>query len=331
MRFEQTNSLLDPEVARGTDFVPNVLKVLGASEDIIKNPYAVDLIERQFFKVADQAGTVMPHMFEKPTTQRISDFATAVESCPFLSSDTREIDYKNVSLKSSLGMKYGISIDKETGCVLMNMFSTAGKENNAYYSSNFYKEAIFSADGTGDVIIADRFCKITDEHKEELSCSSTYSVNKFGVTMKSEDRSFEQVDGQSVETFHCVSTRDEQYPFIEKQEISVNEISLDKFTGTRYLPINRNDLSQLGCPEYEKTEEEAAETPISFGTRAEVDEYFEANKEELADVITYRYPDPGIFATNTLREALKQGVSQLANEAGILPSPTQDVDTGIAQ
>lgn len=117
IRFDLKN-LLDPRVCRGDNFVPNILKSLGANEDVIKNPYAIEEISFIFQEIANQSGTEMPKHDEKPTKETIKAIVEAVKTNGILTSQDIVNRYDKLKAKTRKRY-YGISIDQETGEVTL--------------------------------------------------------------------------------------------------------------------------------------------------------------------------------------------------------------------
>lgn len=312
--------LLNPRVCQGDNFVPNILRTLGANEDVIKNPQAIEAIRKQFSGIANQSGLEMPNRFEQPTREQIEAIVETVKSNMVLSSDERETEYRKRSIKSPQRLYYGLTIDKETGSVTIGTFNIAGKETNAAFSSNNYKESTFAPDGKGNVISTGSYSKVTDDHTEMLSHDTRTVLNSDGVAMESESHSYEQIDGEDRINYHRIARRDDEYPFIAQEEVLVNDISLDKYTGTRYMAIEMKDLSQLGFPEYQKDEEgRTTTTPITFDDKEQISEYYQENKETIDNALMQE-PDHGLFTSKGLKQSLKVGIKELAVKAGILPN-----------
>lgn len=316
--------LLDPRVCQGDNFVPNILRTLGANEDVIKNPQAIDAIEDQFRGIAKQSGLKMPNRFEQPTREQVEAIVEAVKSNMVLSSEERNEKYRTRSLKTPFKIYNGLSIDKETGSVTIGTFTISGKEINAY--SNDYKETTFTPDGKGNVISTASYSRVSDNDIEMLSGDSRTILNSDGIAMESERKLYKQVDGEDKVKYHSIAKRDAEYPFIAQEEVLVDE--LDKYTGTRYMAINMKDLAQLDAPEYQKDENgrittkkdengRTTVTEITFDDRAQISKYYQDNKEAIDNALMQE-PDHGLFPS--LNQSLKAGIKKLAIKAGILPN-----------
>lgn len=310
--------LLDPRICQGDNFVPNILRTLGANEDICKNPKAIEAIKLQFFGITNQNGLEMPNHFEQPTREQIDAIVEAVKSSMILSKQDRDSAYRSQSLRTPLKIHYGLSIDSETGNVTIGRLRTAGSEVS--WEPNSYSETTFSADGKGNVVaMSSSQRESRDTHTEILDMDSRTVYNSDGIAMESESHSYEQVDGEDKVTYHRVAKRDAEYPFIAQEDILVNDISLDKHTGTRYMAIDMKDLSQLGYPEYQKDENGHPTQPITFDDRAQISEYYKENKETIDDVLLQE-PEYQPHRANTLEKALFAGIKKLAVKAGIIPN-----------
>ena len=172
----------------------------------------------------------------------------------------------------------------------------------------------------GNIISTNFYSRVTDDNTEMLGHDARTVFNSDGIAMESESRSYEQIEGEDKVNYHRIVRRDEEYPFIAEEEILVNDISLDKYTGTRYMAIDMKDLSQLGYPEYQKDEEGRTTTiPITFDDKKQVSEYYQENKETIDNALMQE-PDHGLFPSKGLKQSLKAGIKKLAVKAGILPN-----------
>ena len=323
--------LLDPRVCQGDNFVPNILRTLGANEDVIKNPQAIDAIEKQFRGIARQSGLKMPNRFEQPTREQVEAIVEAVKSNMVLSSEERNEKYRTRSLKTPLKVYNGLSIDKETGSVTIGKLSIAGKEMTAGMSfDNYdnYRESTFTPDGKGNVISTGSYSRVSDNNIEMLSGDSRTILNSDGIAMESERKLYKQVDGEDKVKYHSIAKRDAEYPFIAQEEVLVDDYFLDKYTGTRYMAINMKDLAQLDAPEYQKDENgRTTFTKITFDDRAQISKYYQDNKEAIDNALMQE-PDHGLFPS--LNQSLKAGIKKLAIKAGILPNEHEQ-ETEIAE
>ena len=315
--------LLDPRVCRGDNLVPNILKTLGANEDVLKNPKAVDEIEKQFHGITAQAGIEMPNKFAQPTREQIEAIVEAIKTNGVLSSEQREGKYRNVGRSSEQKLNYGLTIDKETGSVTIGTLSTAGSEIN-FGNDSYYKEATFSADGKGNVVSTFSYSKARND-KEMLSHDSRRVYNGDGIEMENESHSYKQVDGEEKVTYHRITKRDEQYPFIAQEEVLVDEISLDEYTGKRYIAIEMEKIGGLGNPEY-KTDETGKKVPITFENREQISEYYQdsENKNAIANAIAPK-PENPLFFPSKLKRSMEAGMAKLMEKAG-LSQPEQQAE-----
>ena len=91
--------LLDPKVCNGKDLVPNILRTLGANEDVVKNPQLIEEIRVQFQRIANQSGIEMPNYYEQPTRETINAIVEAIKTNGILTSQDRYNKYARLSLK----------------------------------------------------------------------------------------------------------------------------------------------------------------------------------------------------------------------------------------
>lgn len=305
--------LLDPRICKGDNFVPNILKTLGANEDILKNPKAIERIERQFGAIVRQSGLEMPNKHKESTREEIEKITEAIKSNSVIDIEKRESEYSGRSSQDPQKLNYRLSIDKETGSITLGTFNISGKQFNR---TDNYIENTYSPDVTGNVIVNSSYSKITNLNKEVLNSENQTILNSDGIALESETRSYEEIDGENVLKYHNKSTRDEEYPFIEKEEVLKDDISFDKELGTNYRLISLKDLSQLGFPEYKF--ENGKHEQIKFNNKAEIKEYYQENKENIDNALT-KAPDYGLFTSDKLKKSLQLGIKKLSEKAGIYP------------
>ncbi len=320
--------LLDPRVCQGDNFVPNILRTLGANEDVIKNPQAIEKIETQFSSIVKQSGLKMPNTFEQPTREQVEAIVEAVKSNMVLSSKERNEKYRTRSLKTPFKIYNGLSIDKETGSVTIGELSISGKETNADFDT--YAESTFTPDGKGNVISTGFYSKVSDNDIEMLSSDFRTILNSDGIAMESERKVYKQVDGEDKVKYHSIAKRDAEYPFIAQEEVLVDDYFKLYTTGTRYKAINMKDLAQLDAPEFQKDENgRTGFTEITFDDRAQISKYYQDNKEAIDNALMQE-PDHGLFPSKGLKQSLKAGIKKLAIKAGILPNEHEQ-ETEIAE
>lgn len=310
------NDLLDPRVCKGNDLVPNILRTLGANEDVVKNPLLISEIGVQIHGIASQSGISIPNNYVQPTRETINAIVEAIKANGILT--IQEIENKYARLGSKEHKRYcGISIDEETGAVTLQTFAMHGREVDTL-DINYIRGKTFTPDGKGNAIDNGTSYIIgKDTYKARLEGASERVYNPDGITMRSESRDYEVKEGKNTLVYHVIYERDGQYPFVTKQQTIVNDFGHGTPVGEKYRAIDRKDLSQLGFPEYE-TENGIATKPVEFANREAISEYYEANKEAIARALMEE-PYHGLFPTKTLRKALKAGMGKLAKKAGILP------------
>lgn len=311
--------LLDPRVCQGDNFVPNILRTLGANEDVINNPQLISEIETQFFGIVPQNGLEMPNRFEQPTREQIEAIVESIKSNkPLTQEERHRRAYVHSPKKSEV--YHGLSIDPETGSVTIQMFKLG---HDREIAGDYLKESTFSADGKGNAIAESSYSRIdmsSFRRDENLSHTGRTTFNSDGIAIESDSYSYEQVDGEDRVNYHRIAKRDAEYPFIAQEEVLVNDISLDKHTGKRYMAIDMKDLAQLGSPEYQRDEDgKTTTTPITFENREQISEYYQENKGAIDNALMQE-PDHGLFPTKQLKQALKSGIRKLAVKAGILPN-----------
>lgn len=311
--------LLDPRVCNGKDLVPNILRTLGANEDVINNPQLIEEIGVHFQGIANQSGIEMPNYYEQPTRENINAIVEAVKSNGILTSKDIYNKYANLGLKGH-EIYDGISIDQETGDVTLQRLTMSGRESNAFDGNNMNVKT-FSSDGKGKAIADTSFYKIDEDTlSKNLSHTSEILYNPDGIEMRVEHKSYRQENGQDVLEYHSVNTRDEQYPFIAKEETIVNEGEFGSPVGTKYMAIEMKDLAQVSSPEYQKDENgRNTTTPITFDDRTQISQYYQDNKETIDNALMQE-PNHGIFSSKNLKQSLKTGIKNLAVKAGILPN-----------
>ena len=321
--------LLDPRVCNGKDLVPNILRTLGANEDVIKNPQLIEEIRVQFQGIANQSGIEMPNYYEQPTRETINAIVEAVKTNGILTSQDRYNKYARLGLEGH-EVYNGISIDKETGAVTLQRFVMSGREAHVL-DGNYMHETTFTPDGNGNAVENSTSYDIDTDtltYEARLSGTSEVLYNPDGIAMKLESKSYKQEDGQDILQYHAVNTRDEQYPFIAQKETIVNDFGHGSPVGTEYIAIEMKDLSQLGFPEYQK-DENGRTTPITFDDRAQISKYYQDNKEAIDNALMQE-PDHGLFPSKGLKQSLKAGIKKLAIKAGILPNEHEQ-ETEIAE
>ena len=311
--------LLDPRVCNGKDLVPNILRTLGANEDVVNNPQLIEELRVHFQGIANQSGIEMPNYYEQPTRDTINAIVEAVKTNGIVTT-SQERNNKHPGLK---GHKVydGISIDQKTGAVTIQRLVMSGREANVLHG-NYMHEETFAPDGKGNAV-ANSFSYDIDSDgygKAILTGTSEVLYNPDGIAMKLESKSYKQEDGQDILQYHAVNTRDEQYPFIAQQETIVNDFGHGSPVGTEYIAIEMKDLSQLGFPEYQKDENgRTTTTPITFDDREQISKYYQDNKEAIDNALMQE-PDHGLFPSKGLKQSLKAGIKKLAIKAGILPN-----------
>jgi len=319
IRFDPKD-LLDPRVCNGKDLVPNILRTLGANEDVIKNPYLIEEIRVQFHGIANQSGIEMPNYYEQPTRETINAIVEAVKTNGILTSQDRYNRYARLGLKGH-EVYDGISIDQETGAVTLQRFVMSGREAHVI-DGNYMHETTFTPDGNGNAVANTTSYGIdidTLSKEARLRGTSEVVYNPDGIAMKLESKSYKQEDGQDILEYHNVTTRDEQYPFIAQQETIVNDFGHGPSVGTKHIAIDMARLADL-APEYQKDENgRNTITPITFEDRTQISEYYQENKEAIDNALTQE-PDRGLFPSKQLKQALKSGIRKLAVKAGILPN-----------
>lgn len=321
--------LLDPRVCNGKDLVPNILRSLGANEDVVKNPQLIEELSVQFQGIANQSGIEMPNYYKQPTQDTINAIVDAVETNGILT--TRQEIYNKYPGFKGHEVYNGISINKETGAVTIQELVMSGKGANVL-AGNYMHEATFTPDGKGNAVANKISYNIdSDEYgKAILTGNSEVLYNPDGIAMKLESKSYKQEDGQDILDYHVVETRDEQYPFIAQQETIVNDLGLGSSVGTEYIAIKMNDLAQLGFPEYQKDEEgKTTVNPITFENREQISTYYQENKETIDNALMQE-PDHGLFPSKGLKQSLRAGIKKLAIKAGMLPNEYEQ-ETEIAE
>ena len=323
--------LLDPKVCNGKDLVPNILRTLGANEDVVKNPQLIEEIRVQFQRIANQSGIEMPNYYEQPTRETINAIVEAIKTNGILTSQDRYNKYARLSLKGH-EVYDGISIDQETGAVTLQRLVMSGREARVL-DGNYRNDTTFTPDGKGNAVANTISYGIdTDTLSKETRLRGTSEVvyNPDGIAMKLESKSYKQEDGQDILQYHSLNTRDEQYPFIAQKETIVNDFGHGSPVGTEYIAIEMKDLAQLGFPEYQKDEEgRTTTTPITFENREQISTYYQENKETIDNALMQE-PDHGLFPSKGLKQSLKAGIKKLALKAGILPNEHEQ-ETEIAE
>ena len=323
--------LLDPKVCNGKDLVPNILRTLGANEDVVKNPQLIEEIRVQFQRIANQSGIEMPNYYEQPTRETINAIVEAIKTNGILTSQDRYNKYARLSLKGH-EVYDGISIDQETGAVTLQRLVMSGREARVL-DGNYMNETTFTPDGKGNAVANTISYGIdTDTLSKETRLRGTSEVvyNPDGIAMKLESKSYKQEDGQDILQYHSLNTRDEQYPFIAQKETIVNDFGHGSPVGTEYIAIEMKDLAQLGFPEYKKDEEcRTTPTTITFENREQISTYYQENKETIDNALMQE-PDHGLFPSKGLKQSLKAGIKKLALKAGILPNEHEQ-ETEIAE
>lgn len=290
--------LLDPRVCQGDNLVPNILRTLGASTEVIKNPRAMQAIKRQVTNIATQSGLKMPSSSEQPTREQIEAIVGAVKSNMVLSSDAREAEYAQAMFSTDKSY-HGLSIDKETGSVTIGSFDIVHKRS---FSHDMYSESTFVPDGRGNVLATDSYSIIESGH-ERLDTDKREVLNGDGIVMESETRRYGQINGENSVKYHTKAKRDPEYPFIAQEEVLVDD-RVPNGERARYAVISKKDLSQLTALEYQKDESGIETfTPIAFDDRSKISEYYQENKEDIDGALMQR-PD----------------IRKLAEKAGILPN-----------
>lgn len=321
--------LLDPRVCQGDNLVPNILRTLGAHEDVIKNPQAIETIHKQFIGIVNQSGLEMPNRFEQPTREQIEAIVECIKSNKPLTKEERN---RRAHVHSSKKTEYyhGLSIDPKTGNVTIQEFDL--KEERVIIG-DYLSENTFSADGKGNVIEESSYAKIDMSSlakDENLKRTSRCTINSDGITIETDSYSYEQVDGQDIVSYHRIAKRDSEYPFIAQEEVLVNNITRDNYTGNRYMAIDMKDLSQLGYPEYQIDENgNKTTTPITFENREQISEYYQKNKEVIDNALMQE-PNHGLFSSKQYAQALRDGIRKLAVKSGILPNE-HDKETEIVE
>lgn len=323
--------LLDPRVCNGKDLVPNILRTLGANEDVVNNPQLIEELRVHFQGIANQSGIEMPNYYEQPTRETINAIVEAVKTNGILTSQDRYNKYARLGLKGH-EVYDGISIDQETGAVTLQRLVMSGREAHVI-DGNYMHETTFIPDGKGNAVANTTSYGIdTDTFSKETRLRGTSEVlyNPDGIAMKLESKSYKQEEGQDILQYHVLDTRDEQYPFIAQKETIVNDFGHGSPVGTEYIAIEMKDLAQLGFPEYQKDEEGRTTTnPITFDDRAQISKYYQDNKEAIDNALMQE-PDHGLFPSKGLKQSLKAGIKKLAIKAGILPNEHEQ-ETEIAE
>lgn len=320
--------LLDPRLCNGKDLVPNILRTLGANEDVIKNPQLIEELRVQFQGIANQSGIEMPNYYEQPTRETINTIIEAVKTNGILTtSQERSQKHPGVYSKRT-NTYYGIGINQETGAVTIQEMDLAALDANVI-NSNRVNERTFLSDEKGNAIVNNSNYQIDSDGygKTILTDTSEVLYNPDGIAMKLDCKSYKQEDGQDILQYHSLSVRDEQYPFIAQRETIVNDFGHGSPVGTKYIAIEMKDLAQLGFPEYQKDEEgKTTTTPITFENREQISTYYQENKETIDNALMQE-PDFELFQSKELKQSLKSGIRKLAVKAGILPNEhTQETE-----
>lgn len=312
-----SKDLLDPRVCNGKDLVPNILRTLGADEDVVNNPHIINELRPHVRAIARQSGIEMPGYYEQTTRDDINAIVEAVKANGIVTT-SRERAYKHPGLYGSKTYR-GISIDQETGAVTIQDLNLSGKHANTVHK-NYSHEKTFISDGKGNVVnnllIYD--IDLHGEGKAILNSTNESLYNSDGIIMKTEGKTYEQEDGQDVLKYHYVLTRDKQYPFISQEETIVNNTGHGSPVGTEYGVIKMEFLDVLGNIEFQE-DENGKITPIRFDDRAQISKYYQENKE-IIDNALMQGTNSGLFYSEDLKQSINEGIKKLAIKAGILPN-----------
>lgn len=328
IRFDPTD-LLDPRICQGENLVPNILRTLGAHEDIVKNPRLIEVLEQHITDILHQKGKELPRYDKQPTRETINSIVETIKNNGILhnSNDiygehmTNDRDFYTGMRRTSYS---GISIDPKTGAVTLQSLHW-----NDRLLDDYLVESTFEPDGNGNVI---EDCSKYNTgskypYEKQLSTSNKTTYNSDGIVMKDIFKEYKQENNQDVLQFHSISTRDEEYPFIAQREIVVNEreSGFPSPIGTGYYAIDMEDLSSL-FPEYKRTAKGYKDytSQITFENKEQVSAYYQKNKDTIDNSLTQEPKEPRIGALHyvgkNVRQSLKTGIKKLAVKAGILPN-----------
>lgn len=288
-----SKDLLDPRVCNGKDLVPNILRTLGADEDVVNNPHIINELRPHVRAIARQSGIEMPGYYEQTTRDDINAIVEAVKANGIVTT-SRERAYKHPGLYGSKTYR-GISIDQETGAVTIQDLNLSGKHANTVHK-NYSHEKTFISDGKGNVVnnllIYD--IDLHGEGKAILNSTNESLYNSDGIIMKTEGKTYEQ------------------------EETIVNNTGHGSPVGTEYGVIKMEFLDVLGNIEFQE-DENGKRTPIRFDDRAQISKYYQENKE-IIDNALMQGTNSGLFYSEDLKQSINEGIKKLAIKAGILPN-----------
>ncbi len=325
------NELLKAENCMGVNLTRNILRYLGVNETIINNPVAIEKLDSQIFMIASQNGIERTNYHVVPPQEQVYAIVSAVESSHLLSSEERIMAHSSLSIKSREQSYSGISVDKNTGAVTIDYLHIIGSERAFSPFDNRFSTTTFSAEKEGGIKQEFIQGELNSNHQEVLTDENTAHFNKDGITMETENKSYHREQGEDKLTYHCITKRDEEYPFIAKRDTLLYTYPTYSAPDTKYMLIKLEDLSQIDSPEYEKDEQGVSIGEITFNDREEVSEYYEANKEVITEAIMQQ-PNPA-FVSDELRREIQVGMQALAKEVGLLPAEEsqQTFDDGLSQ
>lgn len=255
-----SESLLDPSVCRGDNFIPNILKYLGVNETITKNPEAIKWLRLQIMQIASQHNLELPNMFEEPTREQINNIVNAIKSDKVLTPEERQkVVRQERSLETKQKSYHGINIDEKTGNVTIGGFNFIGYHlmgNNSYY------EAEYTASQNGNLIITHQSGDITNNliKPEVLIGEGKTVLNRDGIDIEKEVKLYKQdKEDKTTLKYHATHTRDKEYPFVEEYECLLNEDIIDSrnLEGKNYVVLDtfdHKDSRPLGCFEFSRDE-----------------------------------------------------------------------------
>lgn len=313
------NDLLDPRVCQGDNLIPNILKSLGASEQIANNPSIQIVLRHHCKKILEQNGIEISNNFENLTREQIETMKETLESASLLNekqiNDNEYFGQVSKLRKGGIAEYTGISIEPETGNVIIQNL-TKGDYSFREYPDNSMLVKI-STDEKGYVKCN---CEenVLDEELQNFKYNDSYSiVNADGIVMERNIVEYEYTDevtgenpkdmGNLKKTVEINKKRDEKYPAIVK-------ITDDK--GIHYEAINPKDMSELNQrigPKF-GTDHEGRTRLLRFENYEDVEKYCEEYRDEIyRDLCNWPHKRPDQIPT-PYQIAINEGTNKLAQQ-----------------